>query len=320
MALSGFTKYDINSISPTMIAQWDSAPATLLLRRVFGIKGAPNANMWRGDAVETGVEVLARGGSLEAAIEQAKDTFLHRCEGVLDEDSEAALALLPGMVEQGAEALAEGNYGEILGSQLVVEKSFNEVGVPGWGKMDFAFFGGRNIELKTTTRCPSKVESASTSHRWQAAFYAEARQEPVDLVYLTAKKHAVFTVHPGDPILASMLRTAAAMERMLASHDEGGDLIASLPSAVDSFYWDDDLIQAYTGALSGDLPPLKGTGTEALHLKGIITFGKHAGRHISDVPPKYLEWLLNPRLSDGTKFDVPADLQTAIQNHQKEAA
>lgn len=319
MSLSGFQTYGIERVSPTMISNWDAAPATLVLRRVFGVKGQANANMWRGDAVEAGLEALARGRDLSLAQSIADEAFLVRAEGVLDEEADAARLLIPGMVEQCAEFLKEQQYGEILGSQISVEKSFQAIGVPIFGKMDFAFLNGRNIELKTTTRIPAKIENASTSHKWQAAFYADARQQPVDLLYVSAKKFAVFTVEPDSQFLTGLFNTARAMERMLGSHDEGLDLLKSLPTTVDSFYWDDDLVTAYQSALDEKLPPLKGTGTEALLEKGIITFGKHAGRHISDVPDKYLDWLLNPTLSSGETFDVPEQLQNAIRQHREAA-
>jgi len=300
MQISGFDKYGIGRLSPTMISNWDNAPATLILRRVFGVKGESNANMWRGDAVEAGLADYLRHKDLRQAQQVADDAFLVRCDGVLDEEAEAARDLVAPMVEQASLMASEGGYGELMASQLQVEGRYDRITVPIAGKLDFAFMDGRNIELKTTTRCPSKIES-------------------VDLVYITAKKFAVFTVEPGDPILGKMLSTARAMERMLGAHDEGLDLLSSLPLAVDSFYWDDKLIEAYEAAIDGALPPLKGTGTEALLRSGVITFGKHAGKHISDVPPKYLDWLLNPKLSDGGSFDVPEALQDAIREMREVA-
>lgn len=317
--ISGFDVYGIERLAPTMIANWDSAPATLILRRVFGVKGESNANMWRGDAVEAAMAEYLRYHDIEAAKTIADDAFLNRCDGVLDEAAERVREQIPGMVDQ-AKALCDSNaYGELMASQLGVEGRYEGITVPIYGKMDFAFMSGRNIELKTTTRCPSSIESASTSHRWQAAFYADARQQPVDLCYITPKKFAVFTVEPGDPILRGMLATAKALERMLGAHDEGLDLLASLPTNVDSFYWDDPLIEAYQRAIDGDLPPLKGTGTEALLRSGVITFGKHAGKHISDVPDTYLNWLLNPQLSDGGTYDVPEPLVEAIKEYKEVA-
>ncbi len=319
MSISGFQTYGIERLSPTMVSNWDAAPATLALRRIFGVKGKANANMWRGDAVEAGMEVILSGGDLAIAKDVADDAFLVRCEGVLVEETEKAREDIPGMVEQ-CEALSnDKQFGALIGSQISVEKPYNEVGVPIFGKIDFAFFSKQSLELKTTTRIPSKVETASTSHKWQAAFYADARQEPVTLGYVSAKKFQTFEFHPGDSLLKGLLNTAQTMERMMSAHGEGLDLLKSLPTTVDSFYWDDDLVEAYQNAIDGNLPPLKGTGTEELLAKGIITFGKYAGRHISEVPDTYLIWLLVPELSNGDTFDVPEQLQDAIRNYRGNA-
>lgn len=315
----GFEKYGIKSLSPTMISTWDTAPATLILRRVFGVKFESNAKMWRGDAVEGGVRHLLSGSTLRVAQDFAQGVFMDRSQGETDEDIDAEKAKIEPMLEQADELIRVSKPGPVLASQLSVEGWFDDLSAPFWGKMDFVFENGRIWELKTTDRIPSKIESASLSHRWQAAVYAELRKAPVILTYISAKKYNTFEVLPGDPSLKSLLHTARAMDRMLNSHDEGLDLLASLPLNADSFYWDDAMISAYEEAISGRLPALKGTGTEALNAKGVITFGKHAGRHISDVPQEYLNWLLNPQLSDGSTFEVPEALQDAIRKFNEAA-
>lgn len=319
VASSGFARYGIKSISPSLLSQWDNAPATLILKRVFGIKGKSNARMWRGDAVEAGMQVLIQGGTQDEALTKAKDTFWLRAEGVVDDETEREDGLIPLMLDVARAWLDEAGLPELLGSQIVVEGFLADVSAPVWGKLDFVFFDGPIIEVKTTERAPSRIETASLSHRWQAAMYAELRGQPVTLLYITPKKSVSFTVEPGDPVLVSAIQTANAMDRLLMAHDEGQDLISSLPLVAGSFYWDDDLIEAYQKAIDGDLLPLAGTGTDALHEKGIITFGKHAGKHISDVPASYCDWLLDPRLSSGDTFDVPPALQGAIRSMREVA-
>lgn len=320
--MNPFERFNIRSVSPTMISQWDSAPATLILRRVFGVKGKASPNMWRGDAVEAGLQFWLYNNMRENALANAKslavDTFWQRAAGEVTEETEKAVSVVPDMVEQAVNACSE-KQSPILATQLSVEHFLDDLHVPLFGKMDFIFEDKSIIELKTTTRCPSSIETSSLVHRWQAAFYATARNQPVTLLYVTAKKFSAFTVEPNDPVLNLMRRSAIALQTALSKCDDGMSLLHSLPLNVESFYWDDEMRDAYEAAFEGRLKPLVGPGTESLAAQGYVTFGKHAGKHISELPDTYLNWLLSPKLSDGTTFDVPMDLQDAIIN-MREAA
>lgn len=317
-----FERFNIRYLSPTMVAQWDQAPATLILKRVFGLKGKANANMWRGDAVEAGLQFFLHNRDKQDNAVNAKkhavDTFWHRAAGEVDDESEAASALVPDMVEQGIMALADFKH-PLMASQLQVQHFFDDVDAPFVGNLDFVFEDKSIIELKTTTRCPSSLESVSLSHRWQAALYATARDHPVHLLYLTAKKSNCFVVEPNDPSLRTMLMTARAMGNSLGNCEDGLSLLKSLPMNVDSFYWDEDAMEAYELAIMGNLKALTGPGTESLAAQGYVTFGKHAGKHISELPPKYLDWLLNPKLSNGETFEVPEELQESIKDMRETA-
>lgn len=320
--MNPFERFNIRSISPTMISQWDSAPVTLILRRVYGVKSKAAPKMWRGDAVEAGLQFWLYNKHRDDALANAKalavDTFWQRAAGEATEEAENEVLNVPAMVEQAVEACAN-RQSSIMASQLAVEHFIEGVSVPVFGKMDFVFEDKSIIELKTTTRCPSSIENASLSHRWQAALYATARNVPVSLTYVTTKKGAAFEVLPGDPVLGMMRQSAMALQTALEKCTDGVTLLRSLPLNVESFYWDEDMRQAYEDALDGKLKALVGPGTESLASQGYVTFGKHAGKHISELPATYLNWLLNPTLSDGKTFDVPEELQEAI-NVMREAA
>lgn len=313
--MNGFDRFGIEQLAPTVLAQWDAAPATLILKRVFGVKTEANANMWRGDAVEAGglffLHNRAKQDVKANAIKHGVDTFWQRAGGEIADETEAAAELVPGMIEQVMEALADAP--PMMANQLRVDMHLGDLATPVVGKMDYVFEDGSIVELKTTTRCPSKLENVTISHRWQAACYAQARQKPVKLLYATAKKHDSFLVEPGDASLVSLQQTAEAMNTALLAVDDGAHLLRSLPLNVSSFYWDEPVVEAYTKALKGELKPLKGPGTKDLAAQGYITFGKHMGKHISEVPDKYRNWLMDPQLSDGGTYDVPEALQTAIR-------
>jgi len=321
--MNAFERFNIKSLSPTMVAQWDSAPATLILRRVFGVKGKANANMWRGEAVEAGMQFYLHNRNHPDAVANAKmladATFWDRAAGEIREETESCASQLPGMIDQVIE-FCHGVSERVMGTQFAVETFLDDVHAPFFGKMDFLFEDKSIIELKTTTRCPSSLDSVSTSHRWQAGIYAKARGVPVRLLYVTPKTFAAFDIEPDDAKLSTLRLSALSMQKALEKCEDGDTLLRSLPLNVDSFYWDDDVRQAYDDALSGKLKALSGPGTTALAAQGYITFGKHAGKHISEVPEKYLGWLLDPKLSDGGRFDVPEDLQIAIQEMRAEAA
>ena len=315
--MNPFDRFNIRTVSPTMLAQWDTAPATLILKRVYGHKTKANANMWRGDAVEAGLQLYlhnrGKADALSDAKRHAQEIFWHRADGEVTEETETEAARLPGMVEQGA-AFADSLPHRLMASQLAAEGFIDGINAPFYGKMDFVFDDKTIIELKATTRCPSKIESVSLSHKWQAATYATLRNHPVTLLYVTQKKFQTFDILPGDPCLTSMRQAAASLETALRTCEDGDTLLRSLSPNADSFYWDKETIEAYQKALDGDLKPLVGPGTEDLAAKGYVTFGKHAGKHIEELPASYLDWLLNPCLSDGGTYDVPEQLQSAIRD------
>lgn len=320
--MNAFERFNIRSISPTMIAQWDAAPATLILRRLYGVKGKANAKMWRGDAVEAGLNFWLHNRAREDAMANAKalavETFWQRAEGETSDEIEDVIKGVPGMVEQAVIAIST-LPSNVMGTQFGVEAFLDDVDVPVFGKIDFLFEDKSIVELKTTTRVPSKIESVSISHRWQAALYAKARGVTVKLVYVSDKKSVGFDIEPDDVSLITMRRAALSLQKALAKADDGEALLRSLSLNVESFYWDDEVMQAYEDALEGKLKLLVGPGTENLPAQGYVTFGKHSGKHISELPKGYLDWLLNPKLGDGGMFDVPKELQTAIAE-MREAA
>jgi len=321
--MNAFEKFNIKSLSPTMIAQWDAAPATLILRRLYGIKGKANAKMWRGDAVEAGLNFWLHNKTREDSMANAKtraiDTFWQRASGEISDEIEEVAKLIPAMVEQAIIALSH-KTSPVAATQLGVETFLDDVDVPVYGKMDFVFEDRSIVELKNTTRCPSKIESVSISHRWQTAIYAKARGVPVELIYVTDKKSIAFEILPDDPCLKTMRRSALSLQKALASAVDGEGLLRSVPLNVESFYWDDEeVMQAYEDALEGRLKLLVGPGTESLAAQGYVTFGKHSGKHISELPTSYLDWLMNPKLSEGGAFDVPVELQIAISDLREAA-
>lgn len=318
---NAFERFNINSISPTMLSQWDQAPATLILKRVFGVRSKANANMWRGDAVEAGAlqylhqrERLDRGAALSVAQKLAVNTFWDRADGEISEENEAASQLVKPMVEQAAIALDElFKDDKLMGTQLVAEGWLDDVDAPLFGKIDFVFESGRIVELKSTTRCPSSIEGCTPSHIWQSAFYSKARANPTTLLYVTAKKYNHFEIENDKDSLAMMRRIGLSIQAALSHAPDAVSLLKSLPLNVASFYWDEGGMDAYDSAVDGRLRPLAGPGTQDLAAQGFVTFGKHAGKHISEIPEKYCDWLLNPKLSDGGFFDVPEGLQDAIR-------
>lgn len=42
-----------------------------------------------------------------------------------------------------------------------------------------------------------------------------------------------------------------------------------------------------------------------------LTFGKHAGKALNDVPPSYVKWLAEPTYRENSSFRVPADVTAA---------
>jgi hypothetical protein len=191
--------------------------------------------MWRGSAVEHGVDRVLRGQSEAEATQAALGLFETNAQGDLSDDVEAERKLIQPMIQQAGEWASERKLkGTIAATQLKVEARLEGVSVPVIGYLDFTFLEGADVDLKTTKACPS---APRPDHLRQVALYWRDRKRPAGLLYVTAKKRAYY--EPAESELAravaELSSAGRALERFLSFIPDAQTAIQSMPHDIDHY-------------------------------------------------------------------------------------
>jgi len=155
------------------------------LRRIFGYQFPSSAPAERGKAVESGLNMILHGVSLEEASEKTIAEFDGNCVGMTDPKVELERANLVPLLELGATKFKEHAFQwDLLGYQKKVEVSIK--GIPFIGYTDFHFEDKKTkedffIDLKTSKTNPLQM---STSHAMQQSIYHKATNARQMLWYL----------------------------------------------------------------------------------------------------------------------------------------
>lgn len=187
------------------------SPAKWALCYLHGVKDV-SPNMWRGSAVEAGIVHYLYTGDLDDAIKAAFAKFEEEAQGEVTEEIESAISVIPGMVEQGAIALAGREMP--FGKQIRVEHQFDGIDIPAIGFVDVEW-PEIGLEIKSTNRMPSDI---SEGHACQTAFYKFCRKKPFEVLYVTKSKHQLipFDADPA-PYVRRLEWTAHAINDLLTA-------------------------------------------------------------------------------------------------------
>ena len=166
------------------------------LRRIFGYEFPLSASGVRGNAVESGLNMILNGMDLKDAGEKIMFEFDENCKNINDpKTEEERLNLLP-LLELGAKTFQENAFKwNLLSYQKKVEMEIE--GLPFVGYTDFHFEDKNTkeeffIDLKTSKNLPNQI---STSHALQQSIYQKATNAKQILWYLktpTKTKDAEF--------------------------------------------------------------------------------------------------------------------------------
>lgn len=240
--MNAFERHGIKHLSPSALNCWRETPGLWCLRYLAQVRDESSPAAQRGNAVERGVEKLLRGAPREEASLFAQQEYLNLTQGVINEETEAEAALIPGMVKQAAtwhmDMIGSNSIEALAACQLKIETWLDGVSVPVIGYVDFTFMGGPDIDCKTTKRCPSEPRP---DHLRQIALYAKARQRPAALLYLTDKKFA-FYCPPEEALSAAVNELAAvgrSLEAFLSLIPDAESALRCMPHQTDHYAYGD---------------------------------------------------------------------------------
>lgn len=231
---NGFERHGIKHLSASALNTWRSNPALWGVKYLFHVKDDGNPAIWRGVAVEAGVDVLLRRGSFEDAFAATTQTYeanaLGDATGKAGTEREALGAYL-----RQAQAILAGKNQELVASQLKTELWFDEVPVPVVGYIDYLFEDGSLFDLKTTERIPS---SPRPDHCRQIAGYMKARNTPHgSVLYVSDKKAVPYPIEDAEMHLESMRNDAISLGRFLDRMETARDAVLAMPFDLDNFKW-----------------------------------------------------------------------------------
>lgn len=125
------------------------------------------------------------------------------------------------------------------GRQHRIEITLPDIPIPVIGFLDFKWSKHGIIgDLKSTARIPSEI---SPAHCRQGAVYTASENGNMQtrMIYVSAKKVAVYPVEEASDHLAEVARIAKAIENFLSLSDDSEKLTKCLAPDMSSFYWGD---------------------------------------------------------------------------------
>lgn len=242
--MNAFERHGITHLSASHLNLFVAQPALWAASYLMKRKTPVGPAAHRGTAVEAGVEAGLFNPDMPLA--ECQKIALDRFEaatrqGLMNTDPriDKERDCIEGSVETALKELRQ--YGKPATSedrQHKIEVTLPGVPVPFIGFLDFLFPDhGIVVDLKTTARIPSEMSDA---HCRQGAIYAQAMgNHEIRFAYVSAKKIAVYVLNDAAAHLASVTRTAKAIENFLSLSDDSELLTKCFAPDLSSFYWGD---------------------------------------------------------------------------------
>lgn len=235
---SSFQDHNIRHLSPSSLGLYRSDPGLWARKYLLGWKDDAGPAAWRGSAVETGVAAWLHDLPLDEAITKAHERFELDAQGLADDATEKQRALIQPMMVVAAEAaLPFSSQRPAL--QIKIEHWIDGVSVPLLMYLDFGF-RDFDLDLKTTERIPSEPRP---EHLFQIGLYGAARKRPQKVLYVSAKKYALYDVTEEQSAAAvrDAANAALALERFLSLSSDPKVLASIFSPTTDGFRWNDTL-------------------------------------------------------------------------------
>jgi hypothetical protein len=256
--MNAFERHGIGHLSASHINLFIAQPALWAAQYLMKKRTAVGPAAHRGTAIECGVE--AGLFDPEMTVEACAETALSKYHGLTRFSSDPRVdkerdCIAPSV----AIALAElRQYGVPSkpedGRQHKISVDLPNVPVPVIGYLDFRWDQHGIVgDLKSTARIPSEISEA---HARQGSIYVRAGSNvQVRMMYVSAKKIAVYPVIGADQHVSSVIRAAQAIERFLSLSDDSEALTRCFAPDLSSFYWGDASARALAHEIwGGDTP------------------------------------------------------------------
>ena len=233
--MTPFEKHGITHLSPSSLNLYAASPALWTGRYMLGWKEAFGPSAARGTAIENGLDSWLYQRNKGEALEGALANFALNTQGQADEDHEAERANIEPMLSQAIEALKD--CPKPIARQMKIEHRIDGIEVPVIGYLDY-LFEDWGLDLKTTKACPS---SPKADHCRQVATYAKAKGRPFSLLYVTAKKSALYPLTDNEAAihLRDLERSAHAVRHLLSKSENGRDAMKIFAADTSDFRWSD---------------------------------------------------------------------------------
>lgn len=236
-----FERHNITHLSPSSLNLYAANGSLWVGRYLLGWQDEFGPAASRGTAIEAGLDLwlFDRTKATEAEA-VALANFAERTQGVADDEHEAERANIVPMLKQAILALA--GVPIPIGRQLKIEHYANGIEVPVIGYVDYIFedFG---LDLKTTKACPSSIKA---DHARQVSVYAECKKRPWKVLYVTAKKSALYELGSEDQAIAlrDLERQARAVRHLLKHSFDAADAAKFFAPSLDDFRWSPKTVEA----------------------------------------------------------------------------
>jgi hypothetical protein len=234
-----FEKHGIKHLSASSLALYRAEPSIWTMKYLYGVKDEMGAAVWRGSAVEAGVDLMIYNptATVSEVLPTAYARFDNEAQGEISDKIDKERGGIPGFIEQAASLLRP--LGIPTARQWRTDLWLDGIEVPVIGYLDY-LWPDFLVDLKTTWALPS---TPKPDHAIQVVGYQEATGRKPKLAYVTPKKGALYDIEDPTEPLWSLRRSATALRSML---DRAGDrdAVANMFSPnFDDFRWNDALKQ-----------------------------------------------------------------------------
>jgi len=234
--MTAFERHNIRHLSPSSLSLYRSDPGLWARRYLLKWQDSAGPAAWRGSAVEAGLAAVLHGQN--DFREKARERFELDAQGLADEATEKQRQLIGPMLDVAIEA-ASSDFSPRPALQIKIEHWLDGIPVPLLMYLDFGF-QDFDMDLKTTERIPSEPRE---DHLFQIGLYHAARKRPQKVLYVSAKKFALYDVTDEHAAAAvrDAVNAARALERYLSLSSDPKVLAGIFSPSTEGFRWNDNL-------------------------------------------------------------------------------
>lgn len=236
--MNPFEKFGLEHLSYSQASLYKTQPAAWVFRYLFKIKDDGGPALWRGRAVEKGLDTYLFTQSEPQAMQAASIEYGNLSGGLADEKSEQERANVGKCLMQAIKALP----GPLpISRQKKIEIRLDGIEVPIIGFVDYEW-PDYGVDLKTTLRLPSRPNPI---HVEQVSLYAAALGKPFSLMYVTPMKSAVYPISDDAAAVAlkRVHQTFKAIRSMLEKVDGPHQAASMFAPDYEHYSWSPELMK-----------------------------------------------------------------------------